>query len=99
MPNQFDSILTPTAEDLLKRYGITRDEVIEEAGRALSARLINQAGQIDELVTIPLSIASTWSGLTRDEVRRRAGSAVIDHGNRNQRITIAGFKTLIAPKK
>jgi len=94
MPDRKAAIMDlANSADPIRRFGITRDEIIEAVGFAL-ARSFGPG--VDDLVTISLAVASQWSGLTREEIRRRART--IDHGRRNQRITLSEYRKLITPK-
>lgn len=93
--NAISSLSDRPEMDLVRRFGLTREEIIQAAARRVVDEIREHGEDIDQLVTLPLGLAATWSGLTRDEVRRRA--EVIDHGRRNQRITLAEYRYLITP--
>lgn len=48
---------------------------------------------VDEIITLSLAEASRLSGLTVRELRRSA--AIIDHGRRNKRISLASYRALL----
>ena len=83
--------------DAIKRFGITKEELIEAIAQAALEETCREAGNnLLDRVTIPLAQACNFSGLSRDQLARRA--PIVDHGKRNQRITLAAYDTLIASK-
>jgi|DEB0MinimDraft_6_1074348.scaffolds.fasta_scaffold08359_3 hypothetical protein len=79
--------------EILEELQITREDVINRAAGLLVDEI--RAEGVDGLkdrLTLSLGDASQLLGLTRDELKRTA--AHLDHGRRNQRITLAEFDRL-----
>lgn len=79
--------------DLIARFGITREELLEAAAAQFVEELrFESAEGLRGRMTIPLGIASEFLGISRDQIRRKVSH--IDHGRRNQRLTLKQFDTL-----
>lgn len=80
--------------DPIRRFGITREEVVEAAAEALVDRMVQETvGSIRGRVYMTVGEAARSLRITRDEVKRR--TAYIDNGNRNQILSLAEFDRLV----
>lgn len=89
---------TAETHDLIARFGITRAEIIGEISRqAVQAIALESGGDLLDRVTISLADASRFLHLTREEIR--ANAEILDHGKRNQVITLRSFDSLRDSRK
>lgn len=79
--------------DVVERFGLTRQDVLEEISRQAVKAISHQSGgDLLDRVTISLADAGRFLHLTRREIIRNA--EIINHGKRNQVITLREFDRL-----